>query len=209
MRVAALLLAAYLAGSIPTSYLAGRLAGLDLREHGSGNLGGTNVYRVLGWKAAVPVVLVDVSKGLLPTWLFPAWDGHSTAGLALAYGLCAIAGHIWPVFLRFRGGKGVATSGGVLLALAPVAVLVAALLWTGIVLSTRTVSLASLSAATAIPVLAYLLDAPVSTVVFSAGLALLVWYTHRENLARLRRGEELRFGAHGDGDGEAASGGDG
>ncbi len=207
MRVAALLLAAYLAGSIPTSYLAGRLAGIDLREHGSGNLGGTNVYRVLGWKAAVPVVVVDVSKGLLPTWLFPAWDAHATAGLALAYGLCAIAGHIWPVFLGFRGGKGVATSGGVLLALAPVAVLVGGLLWAGVVLATRTVSLASLSAATVIPIVAYLLDAPTPTVAFCAGLGLLVWYTHRENLARLRRGEELRFGAR-PGDGKSGAGGD-
>ncbi|MDP2529392.1 MAG: glycerol-3-phosphate 1-O-acyltransferase PlsY [Candidatus Palauibacterales bacterium] len=201
MRVASLLLASYLVGSLPTSYLAGRLAGVDLRKRGSGNLGGTNVYRVLGWKAAVPVVLVDVSKGLLPTWLFPTWDAHATAGLALAYGLCAIAGHIWSVFLRFHGGKGVATSGGVLMALAPVAVLVGGLLWAGVVLATRTVSLASLSAATVIPILAYLFDAPISTVVFSAGLAALVWYTHRENLGRLRRGEELRFGADRGGEG--------
>jgi glycerol-3-phosphate acyltransferase PlsY len=204
--VAALLVAAYLVGSFPTSYLAGRLAGVDLRREGSGNLGGTNVYRVLGWKAALPVVVVDISKGLVPTWLFPSWDGHALATLSLAYGLCAIAGHIWPIFLGFRGGKGVATSGGVLLALAPVAVLVGALLWTGVVLVTRTVSLASLVAATAIPVIAFLLEAPLSTVLFSAGLAALVWYTHRENLARLRRGEELRFGEKPDGEAGRAQG---
>jgi len=195
VRVAVLLVVAYLAGSIPTSYLAGRLAGVDLRRLGSGNLGGTNVYRVLGWKAAVPVVAVDIAKGLVPTWLFPSWDGSALTGLALAYGLCAIAGHIWPVFLKFRGGKGVATSGGVLLALAPVALLVGGLLWAGMVMVTRIVSLASLTAATAIPIIAYLVDAPWPTVAFSAGLAALVWYTHRDNLGRLRRGEELRFGA--------------
>jgi glycerol-3-phosphate acyltransferase PlsY len=184
--VAALLVAAYLVGSFPTSYLAGRLAGVDLRREGSGNLGGTNVYRVLGWKAALPVVVVDISKGLVPTWLFPSWDGHALATLSLAYGLCAIAGHIWPIFLGFRGGKGVATS--------------------GVVLVTRTVSLASLVAATAIPVIAFLLEAPLSTVLFSAGLAALVWYTHRENLARLRRGEELRFGEKPDGEAGRAQG---
>lgn len=195
MRVALLLLASYLAGSIPSSWLAGRLAGVDLTRRGSGNLGGTNVFRVLGWKAAVPVVLVDIGKGFVPAWFFPAWDGHPAAALALAYGLCAIAGHIWSPFTGFRGGKGVATSGGVLLALAPLALLLGALVWTGIVLLTRTVSVASLVAATMIPVIAWLSDAPASTVAFTAALAVLVWFTHRENIARLRRGEELAFGA--------------
>lgn len=197
MRVALLLVAAYLVGSIPSSYLAGRLAGVDLRERGSGNLGATNVFRVLGWKAAVPVAIVDIGKGFVPTWFFPAWDHHPAAGLALAYGVCAIAGHVWPVFAGFRGGKGVATSAGVLVALAPLAVLLAGLVWVGIVLTTRIVSLASLSAATILPIIAYLAEAPLSTVAFTAGLASLVWFTHRENLGRLRRGEELAFGRHG------------
>lgn len=194
MRVALLLLASYLAGSIPSSHLAGRLAGVDLTRRGSGNLGGTNVYRVLGWKAALPVVLVDIGKGFVPTWFFPAWDQHPTAALALAYGLCAIAGHIWSVFTGFRGGKGVATSGGVLLALAPLALLLGGLVWAGLVLLTRTVSVASLAAATTIPIIAYLSDAAPLTVAFTAGVAALVWFTHRENLARLVRGQELAFG---------------
>lgn len=194
MKVVALLVAAYLAGSIPSSWIAGRAAGVDLATRGSGNLGGTNVHRVLGLRYAVPVVVVDVGKGLVPTWFFPMWDGHGASELALAYGLCAIAGHVWSVFLRFEGGKGVATSGGVVIALAPVAALVGALLWGGVVLITRTVSIASLSAATTLPVVAWLLDAPAATVAFTASLALLVWWTHRDNVSRLLAGEEHSFG---------------
>lgn len=189
---------AYLVGSIPSSWIAGRAAGVDLTRRGSGNLGGTNVFRVLGWRYALPVVAVDVAKGFVPAYLFPAWDGSGSAELALLYGLAAIAGHVWSVFLRFRGGKGVATAGGVLLALTPVAVAAGALVWAALVLLTRIVSVASLSAATVLPVAAWLLDAQAEKVLFTIGLAVFVWWTHRENVARLARGEELRFGA-GDG----------
>jgi len=109
------------------------------------------------------------------------------------YGLLAIVGHVWPVWLRFRGGKGVATGGGVLLALAPLAALVALLIWIGIVLLTRTVSIASLIAATSVPFVATLTGAQFSTVMFCAGVAAFVWWTHRSNLGRIIRGEELRF----------------
>lgn len=194
MKVALLLVAAYLLGSTPSSWLAGRLAGVELQERGSGNLGGTNVFRVLGWRYALPVVAADVAKGFVPAWLFPVWDGAGTPQLALGYGLAAIAGHVWSVFLRFRGGKGVATSGGVLIALAPVAAAAGALLWGGMVFLTRTASIASLTAATGLPVLTWLLDAPGETVGFTAALALFVWWTHRENVSRLARGEELGFG---------------
>ena len=127
-----LLLLAYLFGSIPFGYLAGRARGIDLRQEGSGNLGATNVYRVLGARMALPVIVLDVLKGFLPVSLFPLWDGRAWPLLPELYGLAAIAGHIWPVFLRFRGGKGVATAGGVMLGLAPVAMLVAFLAWTGL-----------------------------------------------------------------------------
>lgn len=206
MTVALLLAAAYLVGSTPSSWLAGRLAGVDLTRRGSGNLGGTNVFRVLGWRWALPVVVVDIGKGFLPAWLFPAWDGAGAPQLALAYGLAAVAGHVWSVLLRFRGGKGVATSGGVLLALAPLATAIGALVWGGLVLLTRTVSIASLAAATSLPALTWVLDAPGETVAFTAVLALFVWWTHRENVGRLVRGEELRFGG---GRPEAASPGEG
>lgn len=194
MRVALFLVAAYLLGSTPSSWLAGRAAGVDLGERGSGNLGGTNVFRVLGWRYAVPVIVADMAKGFVPVWLFPAWDGAGLPQLALAYGVAAIGGHVWSIFLRFRGGKGVATSAGVLLALAPVATAAGALVWGGMVLLTRTVSIASLTAATGLPVLAWLLDAPLETVGLTGALALFVWWTHRDNVRRLARGEELRFG---------------
>lgn len=194
MTVAALLVAAYLLGSIPSSSIAGRIAGVDLSRHGSGNLGGTNVYRVLGLRYALPVVVVDVGKGFVPAWFFPTWDGSGAAELALAYGLCAIAGHVWSVFLRFEGGKGVATSGGVVIALVPVAALVGVLVWGGLVLLTQTVSLASLSAASILPVAAWALDAPGETVLFTAALSVLVWWTHRGNVRRLLEGREHTFG---------------
>lgn len=190
---AAWLLLAYLSGSIPTAWLVGRAFGVDLRAHGSGNLGGTNAYRVLGLKAGIPVVAVDVAKGWVPAALFPAWDGAGDPRLALAYGLLAIAGHVWPVWLRFRGGKGVATGAGVLVALVPLTALVALLVWLGLVLLTRIVSVSSLAAAATTPVVAWITDAPAYSVGFCAFVALFVWWTHRANLRRLLRGEELRF----------------
>lgn len=189
------LLLAYVVGSLPTGFLVGRFRGIDLREHGSGNLGATNVYRVLGAGAATPVVVVDVAKGFVPAWFFPGWDGTAGASLAVAYGLAAIAGHVWPFTLRFRGGKGVATGAGVLLALAPLATLVALLVWIGIVSLTRYVSVGSIATATLVPLLALVFDAPTATVWFCAVVALFVWWTHRENLRRLAAGTEHRFGS--------------
>ena len=196
MNIVLLTLAAYLLGSIPTSYLVGRAHGVDLREHGSGNLGGTNVYRVLGLRAGLPVVLIDVSKGFLPAYFFPGWDGSPMGQLALVYGLAAIAGHVWSIFMRFQGGKGVATGGGVLIALAPTSAQVGLLVWAGLVLITGYVSVASIAAATTVPVVAWLTDERVSTVLFCAAIALFVWWTHRQNLRRLMRGEENRFGTN-------------
>jgi glycerol-3-phosphate acyltransferase PlsY len=194
------MLLAYLCGSIPTAWLVGRAFSVDLREHGSGNLGGTNAYRVLGPKGGIPVVAVDILKGWVPAALFPGWDGAGDPRLALAYGLLAIAGHVWPVWLGFRGGKGVATGAGVLVALTPLTALVALLVWLGVVSLTRVVSVASLAAATVAPLVAWVTDAPASTVGFCAFVGAFVWWTHRANLSRLRRGEELRFrrdGPHG------------
>jgi glycerol-3-phosphate acyltransferase PlsY len=192
--IAPWLILAYLAGSFPTAWLAGRAMGLDLRREGSGNLGGTNAFRVMGAKGGIPVVAVDVTKGYVPAAMFPLWDGSALPELALAYGLLAIIGHVWPVWLRFQGGKGVATGGGVLLALAPLAALVALMIWIGVVLLTRTVSIASLVAATSVPVVASLTGAALSTILFCTGIAGFVWWTHRSNLGRIARGEELRFG---------------
>jgi len=190
-----LLLAAYVAGSFPTAYLAGRARGVDLRREGSGNLGATNTFRVLGPAPAAGVVAIDMAKGFLPVWFFADWDGSGLPVYALLYGLCAIAGHVWSVFLRFEGGKGVATAGGVLIALAPLAMLISVLVWIGTLLVTRTASVASLVAVTIVPPVAYLVDAPPGTIGLCTLVAGLVWWTHRGNLARLRSGQEHRFGA--------------
>jgi glycerol-3-phosphate acyltransferase PlsY len=190
-----LLLAAYLVGAIPTSYLVGKLArGIDLREHGSGNLGATNAYRVLGWRAAMPIFIVDIAKGWFPAFWFPRWDGQPALTWALAYGAAAIVGHVFSVYVGFRGGKGVATSAGVFLALAPRAVLVGLVVWATLVYATGYVSLASVTAAAILP-LAVLLFQGVGPVFWlSLALAIFVIYAHRTNLGRLMRGEEHRFG---------------
>lgn len=191
-----LLVVAYLLGAIPTSYWMGRsLYGVDLRHEGSGNLGATNTLRVLGWKAALPVMLVDVGKGWLPVWLFPQLDA-APWGWALAYGGAAIVGHVFSVWVRFRGGKGVATSAGVFLGLAPWAVLAGFLVWLATLLATRIVSLSSILAALTIPVA--LLFTPHrggdALVAFTVALAAFVLWAHRGNVRRLLRGEEHRFG---------------
>ena len=194
MTAALLVLAAYLIGAIPTSYIAGRLTrGIDLREHGSGNLGATNAFRVLGWRAATPIFVVDVAKGFLPVYFFRQIDGTDWIGWSLAYGAAAIVGHMFSVYVRFRGGKGVATGGGVFLALAPLAALGSLLLWTVLVFMTGYVSLASIAAAAALPILIAIAGAPLAVLALAIALAAFVIYAHRANIGRLRRGEEHRF----------------
>lgn len=189
------LLAAYLLGATPTSYAVGRLVrGIDLREHGSGNLGATNAFRVLGWRAALPVILIDVAKGWLPTAFFPLWDGAAPAEWALAYGAATIVGHVFSVYVGFRGGKGVATSAGVFLALAPWAVLIGFIVWGVTVTLTRIVSLSSVLAALVLPLAVFVTNEPPFELGLSIGLAAFVIYAHRANLRRLARGEEARFG---------------
>jgi acyl phosphate:glycerol-3-phosphate acyltransferase len=190
-----LVLAAYLVGSTPTSYLAGRWTrGIDLREHGSGNLGATNTFRVLGPKIAAPVMLIDVLKGALPAALFPLWDGAPSWAWALAYGAAAIVGHVFSVFTRFRGGKGVATAAGVFLAVAPTAVLPAFVVWLAVLGLWRMVSLASISAAVTLIVALLLTESRPAVLVLGAVVAAFVIYAHRTNIRRIMRGEEYRFG---------------
>jgi glycerol-3-phosphate acyltransferase PlsY len=201
MTAGLLLLAAYLIGAVPTSYIVARLVrGIDLREHGSGNLGATNAFRVLGWRAATPIFIVDVAKGFLPVHFFPQLDGAAPAWWALAYGAAAIIGHMFSVYVGFRGGKGVATGAGVFLALAPLAALGGLVIWSALVFATGYVSLASIAAAAALPLLVALTGAPLPVLGLSLALGLFVIYAHRANIGRLRRGEEHRFrrgrGAH-------------
>ena len=189
------LLAAYLIGAAPTSYIVARLVRrIDLREHGSGNLGATNAFRVLGWKAALPVMVVDVAKGWAPTIWFPFWDGAAPLEWALAYGAAAILGHVFSPFVGFRGGKGVATSAGVFLALAPWAVLIGFIVWGVMLTLTRIVSVSSLMAALVLPVAVFATNEPPIELGLSLALAAFVVYAHRANIRRLLRGEETKFG---------------
>jgi len=187
-----LIAAAYLIGSFPTSLLIGKWHGVDLETQGSGNLGATNVYRILGFLPALTVVSIDLLKGFAPVWFFPQWDGR-TGAWELAYGAAAIIGHCWPIYTRFRGGKGVATAAGTLLAVAPVALLIALFVWIGTLLLTRIASLASLMSAMLIPLLARGAEAPTPIVLYALCLAALVWWTHRDNLVRLAQRKELRI----------------
>lgn len=194
MTIALWLAAAYLLGATPTAYLAGRLArGIDLREHGSRNLGATNVYRVLGWRWAIPVALVDIAKGAVPVALFARWAGMDPWG-AVALGIAAVLGHVFSPYMGFRGGKGVATALGMFLALAPVAVAIALPVWGGILWLTGYVSLSSVIAAASFPVWVRL-SQPAALPAFwaSVGLAALIVFSHRANLRRLLAGTENRF----------------
>lgn len=193
------LVLAYLIGATPTSYVIGKMFhGIDLREHGSGNLGATNALRVLGARSAVPVVIVDMAKGFLPAWLFADLAGVGF-GWTLAFGSAAILGHMFSVWVGFKGGKGMATSAGVFLALAPWAVLGGLLVWLTITFLTGYVSLASIAAALVAPPLVALTPHSGGNALlwFTLGLAVVVMWAHRANIGRLLRGEENRFGKRG------------
>jgi glycerol-3-phosphate acyltransferase PlsY len=191
---ALLLVAADLIGAFPSSYVVGKvLRGIDLRQHGSGNLGATNAYRVLGWKAAMPVFILDILKGWLPTFVFPRIDASDAWEWALAYGAAAIIGHVFSIYVRFKGGKGVATGSGVFLALAPLAVLIGLMVWSLLLFITGIVSIASIAAAITLPIAVWLLGAPTLVLALALALSLFVIYAHRANIRRLRRGEEPSF----------------
>jgi glycerol-3-phosphate acyltransferase PlsY len=199
MSEALAILASYLLGSIPFALLAAKVRGVDLRKHGSGNLGATNAIRVLGPGLGVPVLLADVAKGLVSVTVLPSLSGGASWGLPLACGAAAIVGHVASVFLRFRGGKGVAAAAGAFLGLAPAALGVAALVFVVVLLATRYVSLASILAAAALPVALWRSGARPEIIAVGVALAALVLLRHRANLARLAAGREARvsFGRRG------------
>jgi glycerol-3-phosphate acyltransferase PlsY len=190
------LVASYLLGAMPTSYLAGRLfKGVDLREHGSKNLGATNLYRVLGWRYAIPVGLIDAAKGFVPVVVF-APRVSSSELFALVCGLTAVVGHVFSVFVGFKGGKGVATAAGVMLGLAPAALGVALVVWIALVYFTGYVSLASIAAAAIFPVAVLVVDRPARPEILWLDVAVaaaIIWF-HRGNIRRLLNGTENRFG---------------
>ena len=182
-------------GATPTSYIAGKVGrGIDLREHGSKNLGATNVYRILGWKYAIPVALIDIAKGAIPVLFLPAWVGDGEyPWLPVARGGAAVLGHMFSPYVSFKGGKGVATAAGMFLALAPAAVLLAIPVWGLCLWLTGYVSLSSIIAVLSVPL------SVGSPYVFWASVALvvLIIFAHRRNIARLIAGTENRFKTRG------------
>ncbi len=191
------LVMAYLLGSLSGSLLLGRLIGVDIRQSGSGNAGGTNALRTRGWKFALGVVLIDVGKGVIAA-LVPAWLGVEGERLATAQVVCVLAaviGHVWPIFFGFRGGKGAATLIGGLLVIWPLAVPCVIAVWALVLVCTGYVGLSTILACAALVPLTWLLPGGATPlrIAFATTAALLILYTHRANLKRLRDGNESRF----------------
>jgi len=204
LTLAVLLVGSYLLGSIPFGYLAGRLGGIDIRKAGSGNVGATNVVRVLGKRYGYPVFALDVLKGfgavkismLMAAGHPPEWNSPEIYGILAA--MSSVLGHLYPPWLKFEGGKGVATSAGALLALTPVATLIGVAIWIIVFWLTRYVSLASISAAVVLPIVILVFSSQDQNngkplVYCSACVAAVVIWRHRSNLSRLIRGTEPRF----------------
>ncbi|MGB7847476.1 MAG: glycerol-3-phosphate 1-O-acyltransferase PlsY [Candidatus Acidiferrum sp.] len=193
-----LVFAGYLLGSIPFGLILARiLGGKDIREHGSGNIGAANVSRVAGPLAGILTLVLDAAKGAAAVWLAASFSDQSATAMIFA-GLAALLGHCFPVWLRFKGGKGVATALGIFIALCPLAALAAFVLFLLVSLYWRYVSLASLSAAAAMPLLVYFLWAPghAPPLVITLGTlfsAALIFYKHDANLQRLTQGSEPKF----------------
>ncbi len=190
MNQALVLAAAYLLGSVPFAFIAGRLHGVDLRTTGSGNLGATNVFRTLGRTVGITVMVLDIAKGAAAVLLAVALTDNPWP---LAAGALVILGHVRPVWTGFKGGKGVAVGAGALIGLVPAASGVLIVLWFLIVLITRYVSVASIACALAAAPLAWAFGAPWSYLGFIALAGLFVIWKHRENIVRLSRGEENRL----------------
>jgi acyl phosphate:glycerol-3-phosphate acyltransferase len=194
------LIIAYFIGAIPTGFWAGKmLKGIDIREHGSKNMGATNVMRVLGKGPGIVVLLIDILKGILPLTVVPNLLGITDPLVLVFIGAAAVAGHNWTIFLGFKGGKGVATSLGVLIGLAiqisgirPVLLIVVGV-WIVVFASTGFVSLASILAATALPILMVTYNAPFPIKVLSILLCVFIVLRHRSNISRLLKGQENRF----------------
>jgi glycerol-3-phosphate acyltransferase PlsY len=211
--IAIIAIFSYLIGSVPTSIIVARkIKGIDIRQHGSGNAGGTNAIRVLGWKAGLLVILVDMAKGLIATMLIARlmrgpipfenltpFDDFTL--VQIIAGCSAMLGHIWTVFAGFKGGKGFATAGGMLLGVAPVEVAVSAGIFFIVFLVTHYVSLGSLSAAVAFPLTmffrenVFMVNVPGynTLIFFGIGVSLLIIFTHRSNIARLIKGTENKI----------------
>ncbi len=199
----------YLLGSIPAGYLMGRLRGIDIRQSGSGNIGATNALRVLGKGPGILVLVIDGLKGFAASqWAAPgicrltlgpeAASAKTVEHFAIVAGFSAILGHIYTCWLRFRGGKGIATTAGVFGALAPVAMFLTLGIWIVVCALTRYVSVASITAAVTLPIMVWLRQGSATLTAITAVIGLLAIYKHKSNLQRLLRGTEHRLGSQKD-----------
>jgi len=194
---------AYLFGSFPTAIIAGKiLKKIDIRDHGSGNAGATNVVRILGWQAGVVVLLIDMLKGFVPVYwltLVVVGPGEHAIYYQILAAIAAIIGHIWTIFAGFKGGKGVGTAAGVFLGIAPLALSIALLLFVIVVAITRFVSLGSLLAALTFAIMLVIQkfvlyqNIPDVLLVIGTIVVILIWYAHRENIKRLLSGTESKI----------------
>lgn len=190
-----IIIASYLVGSIPIGLIIGKMLGIDLREHGSKNIGATNAYRTLGARTAFWVFLGDVAKGVAGVYI-GQYIGEGSLAQLLG-GLAAITGHNWSVYIGFKGGRGVATSLGVIAVIAPLATLIVFAVWFVIVYFTRYVSLASIAAAVLAPILMWFLDEKTEFILFTLAAAIFIIVRHRPNIERLLKGEETKIKAGG------------
>ena len=194
-------LLAYLLGAVPCGYLIARFNGVDIRTVGSGNIGATNVFRSVGRGWGMLTFGCDALKGFIPAWIFPRLalsllDQHGYGPvLTIAYACLAIIGHNWPVYLGFKGGKGVATGLGVIAMLMPVPTIIVFLLWLTIVYLTGYVSLGSIVAAAMVPILAWAFSAPKEVIGFGLIAAIFIIYRHKANIGRLLKGTESKIKA--------------
>ena len=188
-----LIVIAYLLGSVPVGFILGLRSGIDVRASGSGNVGATNVARVVGKRQGILTLIADTAKGFVPV-ILAMQLGASLAAIVLV-GMAAFVGHLYPIYLKFKGGKGVATALGVFLAVAPMATLVLIALFAVMVLISRIVSLSSILAAVAAPIIFWLFYYPPSVVGMAAFIAVAITWRHRSNIQRLMNGSEPRFGS--------------
>ncbi len=185
----------YFIGSIPTGFLWGKARGIDIRKVGSGNIGATNVMRALGKGPGITVLVIDAAKGFLPVWAAPrVFPDVSTVWLQIVCCVFVIAGHNWSCWLKFKGGKGVATSAGALLAFLPWPLLCALGTWVIVFGIWRYVSLASICAAVALPIATWLIEKDMTLLIFAALIAVVAIYKHKSNIQRLLAGTENRIG---------------
>jgi glycerol-3-phosphate acyltransferase PlsY len=194
MSALIIILAAYLLGSLSGSLLLGKLRGVDIRTQGSGNAGGTNAFRTQGAMFALGAVAIDIGKGALAAWLALRFaDTGNVAWLPYAAALAAAIGHVWPIWHGFRGGKGAATVIGGVAVLWPAAVPVLFAVWICVLILSGYVGLSTMLAGLALAVLAAMMQVDQTRLIFAAASALLLLFTHRANIARLRAGTESRF----------------